>query len=605
MSESFLIASTDILYFIFNVRSTAGGAGDDMEDLSVSGDAGVHGGRGAAEIAAGGGGYCAGGDGFDGGVGGSGGGGAGGGETERETEREGFVVVGKGSFGVVFGGRVMEYGGYDAVGENVWGKVGDGEGSGLRLDGKVKDSKGKEMGSETRDVRREGVKKQAVVKRTIRVGQDENAWLRNDALWHERVEKVFDGLREGSSVALKSGESFVTATAEKEFELDLPHVPRFLGYLPRICQTTRNVSALEGREHETTTTYPHQPKIASSLNDWWASHRAGTRSWSFFSGIADISYQTPDQILLAERIPAIPKGVREGIIDRSYTGDAASVKQGREHPSNASALLRVYAGRDPEPERDHAAEGVNVDARVRRLTKMFSLLNYPLDLPSMKELMGEEQVDKAVRMLGTALAVLHFGVGCDARDVEFVLGANPNSRLKEEEETAKEEEGNGKRDGNVFRMFGEKMSIWLLDFNQVRRLPQLPFSVHQEEATGPEQARNQGQTQELGSQGKQDRARWLETAVSAFFANDPYYPRPDNGGTGGVWKVFSEAYLETASKVVVVLEGEESGLVSASDSERVLENARLAKEFLISVEKECLRRKEARMEREQREWIEG
>lgn len=424
-----------------------------------------------------------------------------------------------------------------------------------------------------------------IVKRTILLGVDDNKWLENDAVWHQRIEKTFDSLR-GT--------------------LGLPFVPRLLDYLPKDAK-----SATISR------TNPNDPQC---LDDWWKRYRAGDRRWTNVHGDRDSEYQLLDQILLAERIPAVPQAVRNGIIDRfaatsNPKPNTEYLKAIREHPSNDAALLRVYAGSDPEPRTESPGEG----GRPRRL-KIFSLLNYPLNLPSMRELLGEEQTKKAVKMLGTALAVMHFGVGCDGRDVEFVFGSKPQSTRKQEGEMENEtsdkagEADKGKE--NVFNIFGEEVSMWLLDFNQCRPLPCLPSSLY-----GSTSRMTSVEGLEQGPERKPghfyDQARreqWLEMTVSAFLGNDPCYPRPNgNDEDAGLWGVFSAAYLYAVFDLMKKVNRDERGSAVHSrdhvkyendtaaiveQNEREINNMHLAMRFMEAVEEECRKRKEQKETRE-------
>lgn len=562
-------------------------------------------------------------------------------------ERQPFVSIGRGSFGIIFAlpkGVALRASAERSQGDDE-DLVGDSAEASKRID--------------------------MIVKRTIILGVDDNRWLENDAVWHQRIEKTFDDLRE---------------------TVKLPFVPRLLYYLPK--------------DADAATIPTTNFKRPLSLDGWWKSHRASDRHWTNVHGNADDEYRLRDQILLAERIPAVPKSVRDGIINRFSASsipkpDAEYLKAIKEHPSNDAALLRLHAGSDPEPRGEGESE------RPRRL-KMFSLLNHPLNLPNMRELLGEEQVEKAVKMLGNALAVLHFGVGCDGRDVEFVFGARPKDsdirgrRRQRDTEVEKEKEKNevnekekskdkdhdvanekrdemqgeegdemgfdmgyqkgheigykkGYDDGaktkedvieevedeleeeemgnqgmwqnevgeNVFTLFGEEVSMFLLDFHQVRALPEFPFSVYggasrtasaEGKPTGSEQQR--GKYYDMGR-----REQWLDLTVSAFFANDPYYPRPDgdmhhtwpNRDSEGtrLWGVFADAYFDGVMDLVKKSSRDEQGKVSIHSwhspescaetrkaTDKLSDNTQLAMDFLGGVEKECKKRKERSEERE-------
>jgi hypothetical protein len=126
--------------------------------------------------------------------------------------------------------------------------------------------------------------------------------------------------------------------------------------------------------------------------------------------------------------------------------------------------------------------------------------------------------------MGKTLAIMHWRVGTDARDVEFVLGSGPNSVeeslissfiLKDMEEpvsTWKEVTHPNFR--------SHAIRLWMLDFNQCRRI----------------------QPDDSG----------IATAVQAYFLNDPYFPRPlsTNIDEKILWSRFEAGYLETGREAI-------------------------------------------------------
>ncbi|KAK0247339.1 hypothetical protein LTS09_017528 [Friedmanniomyces endolithicus] len=72
--------------------------------------------------------------------------------------------------------------------------------------------------------------------------------------------------------------------------------------------------------------------------------------------------------------------------------------------------------------------------------------------------------------------------------------------------------------GTVVNSGRRSVDLWMLDFNQVRRM-----SMDEE---------------------------GVDWAVHAFFENDPYFPRPhaEDAKEQQLWTVFSEAYLEMAKR---------------------------------------------------------
>ena len=173
--------------------------------------------------------------------------------------------------------------------------------------------------------------------------------------------------------------------------------------------------------------------------------------------------------------------------------------------------------------------------------------------------------------------------------------------MREKESKGENEGGKREDDGDTLTVFCEETSIWLLDFNQIRPLPEFPFSVC--ERSGP--AAGQKKQDLDQQQGKYyeaaRREQWLDLTLCAFFGNDPYLPQPDDDGIGGLWHAFGEAYAENVWVAVKGSEIEQNSstadnvLVQDMDNERVAENLTLARKFMTRVQEECLR-KEQRVE---------
>ena len=218
-----------------------------------------------------------------------------------------------------------------------------------------------------------------------------------------------------------------------------------------------------------------------------------------------------------ERIPAVPLAVREKLVDYLYPipddvseQERKGIEDGRERvkadAGNRDCLMRVYLGKK---ERRHTRKLQNVQ---------ISLRNLQCDATMLLDLMGKEQVDKLNRMLARSLAAMNFQAGCDAKDVEFVLGGLPTIGVFETETpglTAEERQA----EGNMFEIFDEKVCLWLLDFNQVNGRSNL---------TDPAAT-----------------AKHLERCVEAYWGNDPYYPRPSQEQ---LWKPFREEYLQAVAR---------------------------------------------------------
>ncbi|KAK3117452.1 hypothetical protein LTR53_001139 [Teratosphaeriaceae sp. CCFEE 6253] len=154
---------------------------------------------------------------------------------------------------------------------------------------------------------------------------------------------------------------------------------------------------------------------------------------------------------------------------------------------------------------------------------LFKLRNFPLHVDQL-EGVDVDRTPYAVAMART-LAVMHWRVECDADDVEFVLGG---ISLKDRDMTA--EEFNCLPPQTTTMLQPEEialkrplMQLWMLDFNRVRVI--------------------------------EDDTLRVEAVVSAFYRNDPYFPRPlgDNLADQQFWEVFNEAYICT-SRCLLVLE---------------------------------------------------
>lgn len=123
---------------------------------------------------------------------------------------------------------------------------------------------------------------------------------------------------------------------------------------------------------------------------------------------------------------------------------------------------------------------------------------------------------KYARTMAEALAVLHWTVGCDARDVEFVLGSESTQVWHPSTEDL---EHIARRSGPVPSDKKRATRLWLLDFNQVAML-------NLEDNPIPEM-------------------------VAAHTMNDPYYPKPLPNDTKDepLWDIFSHAYLGKSNSI--------------------------------------------------------
>ncbi|KAI4231168.1 MAG: hypothetical protein L6R40_007813 [Gallowayella cf. fulva] len=208
-----------------------------------------------------------------------------------------------------------------------------------------------------------------------------------------------------------------------------------------------------------------------------------------------IDFQIPCNILVTDRIPPFTDEVRNTIAER-YCPPALipSIKTSK---PDEDCLIRPYLGRQRHGQKQKQSK-----------FQAFSLRNYPLHIDQIEEL----QLDGTLyaRVMAETLARLYWIGHIDANDVEFVL-APPRDH-----QTAP-----GSADGLTIQssVLGNHR-VWLLDFDCCE-----PMS--------------------------QDEAR-VEQAVSAFYKNDPFYPRPGKSDDRDqrLWMAFKDHFLSSSAAVL-------------------------------------------------------
>ncbi|KAF9046825.1 hypothetical protein BDZ89DRAFT_1155091 [Hymenopellis radicata] len=150
-----------------------------------------------------------------------------------------------------------------------------------------------------------------------------------------------------------------------------------------------------------------------------------------------------------------------------------------------------------------------------RISRFYNTLNFPLDegryntlVSIFPELPSATEVAQGIAEM---LARLHYRASIDARDVEFILG------------------GDG----------GAGFTFFVIDFNQVRYWPKT--------------------------------LERIDELVSAFFANDPYYPRPRPSDP--LYVAFKEAYLAECTDDVADIG---QAFIAAIEAEQVGRDVRSA-----------------------------
>lgn len=130
---------------------------------------------------------------------------------------------------------------------------------------------------------------------------------------------------------------------------------------------------------------------------------------------------------------------------------------------------------------------------------------------------------------------MHWAVGTDAADVEFVLGTAPARRFLK---FAEVRDLPPRSNVSVLDFKHRSIHLWLLDFNQCGEITRDDAGV--------------------------------DSAVNAFWENDPYYPRPvpPTDQDHSLWEVFRAGYLKHSSSIL----GPESQLAEAF-IDRVIQEA--------------------------------
>ena len=215
-------------------------------------------------------------------------------------------------------------------------------------------------------------------------------------------------------------------------------------------------------------------------------------------------WRSPGNLLISEYIHPLPAGIRTALIElycKPELQDSAKTSPGNEH-----CLVRLYLGRR---------------RRSSRPSTFFSLKNFKLYLDQMRDL--ELDLNTIAKEMAYGLATLHWKVGVDGRDVEFVLGSESCTALRLTPPSDKDlqalEPGKTTLPRSArLNSQNQGVSIWMLDFNQCRRIKPDPDGVEQ--------------------------------CVDAFFINDPYFPRPCRDlEDDQVWTIFKLEYLKVSQHV--------------------------------------------------------
>ncbi|PYI07704.1 hypothetical protein BO78DRAFT_88711 [Aspergillus sclerotiicarbonarius CBS 121057] len=211
---------------------------------------------------------------------------------------------------------------------------------------------------------------------------------------------------------------------------------------------------------------------------WW------TANLSLFP-----SQYSPCNVIVSERIPPFPEMCRELLVKR-YCNPKIKTEI-LKSDANKDCLIRPYLGR----RRTQRTEMT----RPSRFAA-FSLRNYPLHEDQMDDIgIPTPDMQCYARMMGEALATLHWLGKVDGNDIEFVLAPPPPyDRLGT---------------NMIVNVLGEH-TIWMLDFDLCRSMSMDRDGIKQ--------------------------------AVTAFWRNDPFYPRLQSK----LWNDFREQYLKTSEWII-------------------------------------------------------
>ncbi|OQO00355.1 hypothetical protein B0A48_13702 [Cryoendolithus antarcticus] len=167
---------------------------------------------------------------------------------------------------------------------------------------------------------------------------------------------------------------------------------------------------------------------------WWDAQGVAEHERAIYSAISSHS-------LITSRIHPLSESAREALFDyfappQLKPEPARSTELAKE--KNKDCLIRVYLGR----------------RQPRSPSAMLKLRNFDLMVNEMEDL-GLDTAVYAVTMART-LAILHWGVGTDGNDIEFVLGmALQSSQVCDLPYV-----------GDAALPTQQAMAMWLLDFNQ-------------------------------------------------------------------------------------------------------------------------------------------
>ena len=242
--------------------------------------------------------------------------------------------------------------------------------------------------------------------------------------------------------------------------------------------------------------------ISVDDDEWWN---------EFGSKFPVESESTPKAVLISERIMPLHKDIRSSLIKKYCPESKQEIAL--KDPGNADCLMRVYLGAQ-RPQRKSMFGG-------------FTLRNFLLYVDDADHL-GLDASTYAISM-AQALALMHWEVKCNARDVEFVLGSAPSTEEDIPQLTPADFDelppGTSTRQTRL-NFKRRTVHLWMIDFNQVETIAMNEAGVL--------------------------------SATKAYMDNDPYFPRPLCSTTTGqkLWTTFKASYLAASERIKSLQEAE-------------------------------------------------
>ncbi|KAL9595057.1 MAG: hypothetical protein Q9219_006680 [cf. Caloplaca sp. 3 TL-2023] len=216
-------------------------------------------------------------------------------------------------------------------------------------------------------------------------------------------------------------------------------------------------------------------------------------SWDELRQRFPSQFQIPCNSLITERIPPFSQDVRERIVEK-YCPDHLKASITSSEPDR-DCLVRPYLGR-----RRHSP---GIGGRPR--FQAFSLRNYPLHLNQLEDLSLDSVL--YAKIMADTLANLFWNAKVDANDIEFVLAPQSSNYT-------------GPFSGSIHSPFLGDHVVWILDFDCCKHMS--------------------------------TDIKGVEQAVTAFYKNDPFYPRPGRSDKKDqeLWNEFKAQFLK-ASKTIL------------------------------------------------------